>query len=73
MASSPSPGLSAGDREALLKLGDDLNRAWQRPGVTSEIKKKILRTVLSEIVVDLDQDNQHLDLIIIGKVAITPA
>jgi excisionase family DNA binding protein len=64
LTSSPSPGLSAGDRKALLKLGDDLIRAWQRPGVTSEIKKKILRTVLSEIVVDVDQDNEHLDLVI---------
>jgi len=64
LTSSPSPGLSASDREALLKLGDDLVRAWQRPGVTSEIKKKILRTVLSEIVVDVDQDNEHLDLVI---------
>jgi excisionase family DNA binding protein len=64
LTSSPSPGLSAGDREALLKLGDDLVRAWQRPGVTSETKKKILRTVLSEIVVDVGQNNEHLDLII---------
>lgn len=64
LTSSPSPELSARDREALLKLGDDLMRAWQRPGVTSETKKKILRTVLSEIVVDVDQDNEHLDLVI---------
>jgi excisionase family DNA binding protein len=64
LISSPSPGLTAGDREALLKLGDDLVRAWQRPGVTSETKKKILRTVLSEIVVDVDRDNEHLDLVI---------
>lgn len=64
LTNSPSPDLSIGERETLLKLGDDLARAWQRPGVTSETKKKILRTVLSEIIVDVDQDNEYLDLII---------
>jgi excisionase family DNA binding protein len=59
---TPSKCVSVVDREALLGLGKDLRRAWERPGVTAETKKKILRTVIAEIVVDVVGD--ELDLVI---------
>jgi len=48
-----APAFSDVDRERLMSLGQDLLRAWESPGTTSETRKKILRTVISEIVVDI--------------------
>jgi DNA invertase Pin-like site-specific DNA recombinase len=50
------------DRERLLALGKDLARAWESPGATPETRKRIIRTVIEEIVVDLAGD--ALDLVI---------
>jgi len=49
----PTPSLRAADRERLLALGEDLSRAWDSAGVTVETRKKILRLLISEIVVDV--------------------
>ena len=38
---------------ALMTLGGDLSRAWVSPGVTSETRKKIVRLLISEVVVDV--------------------
>lgn len=46
-----SRALSANARDELLRLGDDLPRLWYHPASSVEIKKRILRTVLKEIVV----------------------
>jgi hypothetical protein len=43
--------LSPAAREELLRLGTDLPRLWSHPGASPDIKKRILRTVLREIVV----------------------
>lgn len=54
--------LTAADRNCLMTLGRDLTQAWDSPGATPETRKKIIRTVISEIVVDIVGD--ALDLII---------
>lgn len=59
--SSASEGMPV-DRERLLTLGADLQRAWTSAGVTSEAKKRIVRTLIDEIVVRVE-DNA-LDLVI---------
>ncbi|MFC7555735.1 helix-turn-helix domain-containing protein [Pseudoroseomonas wenyumeiae] len=41
------------DRERLLALGKDLAWAWDSPGVTPETRKRIIRTVIEEIIVDV--------------------
>jgi excisionase family DNA binding protein len=46
-----SRALSAGARDELLRLGEDLPRLWHHPGSSVEIKKRILRIVIKEIVV----------------------
>ncbi|MFM0139816.1 recombinase family protein [Caballeronia grimmiae] len=51
-----SRALSASARDELLRLGHDLPRLWYHPASSVEIKKRILRTVLKEIVVT-KQDN----------------
>jgi excisionase family DNA binding protein len=54
------PPLSDADRERLMALGHDLVRAWESPGATPETRKKILRTVISEIIVDTVGDSLSL-------------
>ena len=46
------PALTEADRARLMALGQDLARAWDSPGATPETRKKIIRTVVSEIIVD---------------------
>jgi excisionase family DNA binding protein len=48
--------LSASARDELLRLGEDLPRLWHHPSSSVEIKKRILRTVLKEIVVTRQDD-----------------
>ncbi len=44
------------DRERLLELGQDLETLWHHPDAPVDLKKRILRTVLREIVVDVTAD-----------------
>ncbi len=55
-----TPALSVADRERLMSLGQDLMRAWQSPGTTPETRKKIIRTVISEIIIDIVGDTLEL-------------
>jgi excisionase family DNA binding protein len=57
-----APALTEADRERLMALGQDLVQAWESPGATPETRKKIVRTVISEIIVDVVGDT--LDLIV---------
>ena len=50
------------ERERLLALGRDLPAAWDHPAAPVEIKKRILRTVIREIVVR-NQDDRLMLLI----------
>ena len=62
VTASPAVDLTPADRERLMTLGADLQLAWARPGVTSEIKKRIVRTLIDEIVVRVEDNT--LDLVI---------
>jgi len=55
-----APALTVADRERLMALGRDLLRAWESPSTTPETRKKIIRTVVSEIIVDIVGDNFEL-------------
>jgi excisionase family DNA binding protein len=46
-----SDPLSDATREELLSLGQDVRRLWEHPKSQPEFKKRILRTVLKEIIV----------------------
>lgn len=52
--------LSSVDRERLLMLGEDLEVAWNTPNVTNETRKKIIRLLISEIIVDVVDDTISL-------------
>lgn len=47
---------SADDRDRLMSLGGDLERAWHHPDAKAETRKRILRAALVEIVVTLTDD-----------------
>jgi len=51
-AVTAAPPLTAEQREDLLRLGDDLEQLWDMPGSPASLKKRLLRTVLKEIVAD---------------------
>ena len=48
------PPLGDQERQQLLQLGADLERAWTHPAATAATRKRILRTALNEIVVRRD-------------------
>lgn len=62
LGSLPTTVLTSTDRERLLELGADLQRAWGQPGVTPDVRKRILRLLIDEIIVRVE-DNA-LDLVI---------
>lgn len=51
------PPLSADDEERILGLGRDFSQVWHAPSCPVETKKKIVHTLIEEIVVKLDQDS----------------
>jgi excisionase family DNA binding protein len=58
----PVASLGVEDRARLLALGADLTRAWNNPGVRIETRKKIVRLLICEIIVDVA--GEKLDLTI---------
>jgi excisionase family DNA binding protein len=44
--------LSEAQRQSLLTLSQDLSAVWQHPSAPEALKKRILRTVLHEIIID---------------------
>lgn len=56
----PVEPLSVDQQTRLLELGTDLPLVWHRPAAPVELKKRILRTVIEEIVIDnVDEPPQH--------------
>jgi hypothetical protein len=53
-------GLSEEQRRTLLGLGADLRRLWEHPQSQPEWKKRIVRTLMSEIVVSTDGAEMQL-------------
>jgi excisionase family DNA binding protein len=56
LAATVPQGPSAAERARLLALGQDLPIAWDHPAASDEIKKRILRAVIEEIVVRAEGD-----------------
>ena len=55
-ASILPPQLTAEQQQQLLVLGDDLEQLWDHPRVPAMLKKRILRTVLQEVIADTTDD-----------------
>jgi DNA invertase Pin-like site-specific DNA recombinase len=54
--------LPAAARGRLLELGQDLEALWNHPAASASLKKRLLRTVLEEIVVDIHAEPSELQL-----------
>ena len=52
--------LSSAEQERLLALGSDLETAWTHPNATAQTRKRIVRAVLEEVVVNLADDRIDL-------------
>ncbi len=59
--------LSETDREKVLHMGRDFARVWNSPHCPVELKKKIARTVVEEIIADQDRSTGRLSLVIHWK------
>jgi DNA invertase Pin-like site-specific DNA recombinase len=47
--------LTREEKERLLRLGDDLPRVWTAASTTPDMRKRVIRSVIEEVVVDLDR------------------
>ena len=56
------PALSEGQRERILLLGANLKRLWDDPSAPVELKKRVLRTVIQEIVVTVNDESSRIEL-----------
>lgn len=63
LAAAPA-AINAVERDAVLALGRDFAAVWNDAACPRVLKKKIARTLMEEIVVDLDDDTQQLRFII---------
>jgi hypothetical protein len=54
MIAQRPPPLGEAERQKLIALGADLERAWLHPGATAATRKRILRTALTEVIVRRD-------------------
>jgi DNA invertase Pin-like site-specific DNA recombinase len=60
LSAAPSNGVTPDEREALLRLGADVERAWHAEGATIATRKRIVRTLIEEIVVRVEDDGLEL-------------
>lgn len=51
------------ERAQLLALGKDMERVWAAPSTTDRDRKELLRTLVDEVVVDVNRDNENAHLI----------
>jgi DNA invertase Pin-like site-specific DNA recombinase len=59
--------LTAEQEQQLMKMGSCFQQVWQSDRCPTELKKKIIRTVMEEIVVRLDDSTQMLHFVIHWK------
>jgi excisionase family DNA binding protein len=62
MAVQQQAVLGQEEKTALLHLGADLDRAWHHPAATTGTRKRIIRAVLNEIMVRIEDGYLHLVL-----------
>lgn len=56
--------LSEQEKCAITRLGQNFSDVWSHPGSDIAIKKKIIRCLIKEIIVDIDEENELLKFII---------
>lgn len=56
--------LTEEQQKRLLALGSDLETLWNDPAAPVELKKRILRTVISEIIVDVNDVSRQIEMLV---------
>jgi len=56
------PGPTEAERRRLLELGEDLHALWHHPAAPMALKKRLLRTVVEEIVADVHEHPPRTEL-----------
>ncbi|PPQ33468.1 recombinase family protein [Rhodopila globiformis] len=59
MVDDTATRLSIAERDALIRLGKDLSVVWNDPASSVEFKKRIIRTVVREIVIRAEDNRLH--------------
>ncbi len=54
--------LTTEQREQLRHLGGNLRELWNHPDSSNDLKKRILRTVIEEIIVDINHERGHIKM-----------
>lgn len=55
------------DLDDFLALGETFSRVWNNPGTDARLKKRLIRAVIEEIVVDVDQQASQIVLLVHWK------
>lgn len=58
----PAHELTKDQREQLQHLGQNLRSLWDHPAASLELKKRILRSVIEEIIVDISQAAGNIEI-----------
>jgi hypothetical protein len=56
------PTLTESQRQRLATLGSNLHALWHEASTPVDLKKRVLRTVINEIVVGVDHDCGHIEM-----------
>ena len=59
--------VSEEEREEILALGEQVAAVWQSPSAPASLKKRIIRTVIEEVIVELDDGEKTLTFTIRWK------
>lgn len=59
-----APPLTADERASILALGEEFPSVWNAPSCPMVVKKKIVRTLINEIIVDTDDTGCELHFIV---------
>ncbi len=54
--------LSEEQHQKLITLGSDVKALWEHPAAPIDLKKRILRTVISEIIVDVKEGTDQIEM-----------
>ena len=54
--------LTEDERQGLLALGSDLGRMWSAPTTTDRDRKQLLRTLIEEVIVDVNREQRRATL-----------
>lgn len=60
-AISPAPSL---DAAALARLGADLETVWSAPATDARLRKRIVRTLIHEVVADIDDTTSEIVIVV---------